>query len=44
MTDTKRMEESSKYGAHQDLSPMQDAPVGVLEEGSLDPVYEAKAR
>jgi len=27
-----------------DIALVRDAPVGVLEEGSLDPVYEAKAR
>jgi hypothetical protein len=27
-----------------DIAQLREAPVGVLEEGSLDPVYEAKAR
>jgi hypothetical protein len=33
----------SKHGTH-DVAQVQEAPVGVLDEGSLDPVYEAKAR
>jgi len=44
MAESKQMSENSKYGANQDGPAIQDAPVGVLEEGSLDPVYEAKAR
>jgi hypothetical protein len=28
----------------QDTHSIHEAPVGVLEEGSLDPVYEAKAK
>jgi len=43
MADTKRVEEDGKYGT-QDIPSIREAPVGVLEEGSLDPVYEAKAR
>lgn len=42
MTDTKKIEEG-KYGTHA-VPLIHEAPVGVLEEGSLDPVYEAKAR
>jgi hypothetical protein len=36
-------EEQGKYDAHE-VPSIHEAPVGVLEEGSLDPVYEAKAR
>jgi hypothetical protein len=44
MSDTKiAEEEQAKYGAHE-VPSIHEAPVGVLEEGSLDPVYEAKAR
>jgi hypothetical protein len=27
-----------------EVAPLDNAPIGVLEEGSLDPVYEAKAK
>jgi hypothetical protein len=33
----------AKNATH-DIALVREAPVGVLEEGSLDPVYEAKAR
>ncbi|KAF1921011.1 major facilitator superfamily domain-containing protein [Ampelomyces quisqualis] len=32
------------HGAHETVIALDEAPVAVLEEGSLDPVYEAKAR
>lgn len=28
----------------EEVPPIRDAPAGVLEDGSLDPVYEAKAK
>jgi hypothetical protein len=46
MADTDRKvaeEEQGKYVTHE-IPAIHEAPVGVLEEGSLDPVYEAKAR
>lgn len=43
MTDTKQFEEEGKYDTPDNPS-IQEAPIGVLEEGSLDPVYEAKAK
>jgi hypothetical protein len=44
MADTKvDEEEQGKYATHE-VPSMDEAPAGVLEEGSLDPVYEAKAR
>lgn len=44
MGDTKKIEEEqTNYGTH-DIPSVHEAPAGVLEEGSLDPVYEAKAR
>jgi hypothetical protein len=36
-------EEQGKYDSHE-IPSIDEAPAGVLEEGSLDPVYEAKAR
>jgi hypothetical protein len=45
MADSKNTEEEQTKYDKQDIIPsMHEAPVGVLEEGSLDPVYEAKAR
>lgn len=35
-------QEETKYAAH-DIPSVHEAPIGVLEQGSLDPVYEAKA-
>lgn len=44
MADTKNIvDEEGKHGS-QDIPSVHEAPAGVLEEGSLDPVYEAKAR
>jgi hypothetical protein len=44
MADTKNAnQEETKYVSH-DLAAIHEAPAGVIEEGSLDPVYEAKAR
>ncbi|KAF2828815.1 MFS general substrate transporter [Ophiobolus disseminans] len=43
MVHTKTVDEDGKHGA-QDIPSIHEAPIGVLEEGSLDPVYEAKAR
>lgn len=33
-----------KLETEHDVPSIREAPVGVLEEGSLDPVYEAKAK
>lgn len=41
--DSKKIEEDS-HDATQDAPPTQNAPISVLEDGSLDPVYEAKAK
>ncbi|OAL43219.1 MFS general substrate transporter [Pyrenochaeta sp. DS3sAY3a] len=41
--DSKKIEEES-HDATQDVPPTQNAPISVLEDGSLDPVYEAKAK
>lgn len=38
------MPDSKKIETEQGVASVHDAPPGVLEEGSLDPVYEAKAR
>ncbi|KAH8732211.1 major facilitator superfamily domain-containing protein [Phaeosphaeriaceae sp. PMI808] len=43
MADTKRLDETQSKDGTQDGPLIHEAPVGVLEEGSLDPVYEAKA-
>jgi hypothetical protein len=42
MADSKKLEE--EQGAHDTVIALEEAPAAVLEEGSLDPVYEAKAR
>jgi hypothetical protein len=42
MADSKKLEE--EQGAHDTVVALDEAPAAVLEEGSLDPVYEAKAR
>jgi hypothetical protein len=34
----------AKLETEHDLPSIHEVPVGVLEEGSLDPVYEAKAK
>jgi hypothetical protein len=34
----------AKLEIEHDIPSTNEAPVGVLEEGSLDPVYEAKAK
>lgn len=42
MADSKKLDE--EQGAHDTVVALDEAPAAVLEEGSLDPVYEAKAR
>jgi hypothetical protein len=42
MADSKKLEE--EQGAHDTVIALEEAPAAVLKEGSLDPVYEAKAR
>lgn len=44
MADTKNVEEHQDAYGTQDVPALRAAPAGVLEEGSLDPVYEAKAK
>lgn len=44
MADDKPKLETNHGGGTPDLPSLHEAPVGVLEEGSLDPVYEAKAK
>lgn len=44
MADTKKLEEEQGTYVTQDVPALRTAPAGVLEEGSLDPVYEAKAK
>ena len=44
MADTKTVEEHQDGYGTQDVPALRAAPAGVLEEGSLDPVYEAKAK
>jgi hypothetical protein len=44
MTDMKVAEEEQGKHVTHEIPSIDEAPVGVLEEGSLDPVYEAKAR
>jgi hypothetical protein len=44
MADTKNFEDEQTRDVKHDVPLVHEAPVGVLEEGSLDPVYEAKAR
>lgn len=44
MADTKNVEEQQDSYGTQEVPALRAAPAGVLEEGSLDPVYEAKAK
>jgi hypothetical protein len=44
MADNKPKLETDHGRGTPDSPSLQEAPVGVLEEGSLDPVYEAKAK
>jgi hypothetical protein len=44
MADTKNIEEQQDAYETHDVPALRAAPAGVLEEGSLDPVYEAKAK
>lgn len=44
MADTKNVEEQQDSYGTQEVLALRAAPAGVLEEGSLDPVYEAKAK
>jgi hypothetical protein len=42
--ETKRTDDRDTKNEAHGVAQIRDAPEGVLEEGSLDPVYEAKAR
>ncbi|KAH7380596.1 major facilitator superfamily domain-containing protein [Pyrenochaeta sp. MPI-SDFR-AT-0127] len=42
--ETKKVEDGAEKLATQGFTSIQEGPISVLEEGSLDPVYEAKAR
>jgi hypothetical protein len=44
MADNKPKLETDHGRGTPDIPSLQEAPVGVLGEGSLDPVYEAKAK
>jgi hypothetical protein len=44
MADTKNADQEETKYVSQDLPAIHEAPPGVIEEGTLDPVYEAKAR
>lgn len=42
--DLKKVEEDNHRDGTQEVPSIHEAPVSVLEEGTLDPVYEAKAK
>jgi hypothetical protein len=44
MADMKNADQEGTEYVSQEIPAIHEAPAGVIEEGSLDPVYEAKAR